>query len=261
MHNHSSSNLESFFDILDAEDFREDLEIFDFFKVPSVECNNFELINYLLSLDKPLLVSTGTATSSEIEALLDHARGHKKITIMHCISNYPIDLANSSLGFIKYLIENSDCDIGYSSHDSRWEVCVGAIAMGVTLIERHITFSKKGKGLDHSTSSTPQEMMQICEFARNADSLNSGSNGRVRNSGEQINRQNLGRSPYATKDLFTDSYICNTDVVWRSPQIGLSRNQFYQLQGKTIKRNIPKGSVLSESDFADEQSLALTVVG
>ena len=101
--------------------------------------------------------------------------------------------------------------VGYSSHDSNWSINCAAILLGAQVIERHITLNKKSKGLDHSSSSTPDEFELIIDFIRNKDRFLSGSGDRVPNQGELLNLQNLGRSFYATKDMPAGSEVLAKD--------------------------------------------------
>ena len=76
--------------------------------------------------------------------------------------------------------------VGYSSHDENWETCLIAMQLGASVIERHITLDKKANGLDHSTSSTPNEFEKLVNFAKNLDIINTGNYPRVPNQGELL---------------------------------------------------------------------------
>ena len=89
--------------------------------------------------------------------------------MLHCVSNYPLNLSNSKLGYIKRLRKLSNRGVGYSSHDKNWENCLIAATLGAEIIERHITIDKNSFGLDHTTSSTPSEFKKLSEFLRSLD--------------------------------------------------------------------------------------------
>ena len=183
----------SFFNSNDINDFRTAISLFNFFKLPSAELTNSNLIQNLLKTNKHLYISTGAHSEIEIEnAFKDLPKNNW--TPLHCISNYPAKSENSKLGYIKYLSKRWKRDIGYSSHDEFWEICLLALANGATVVERHITLDKSSKGLDHSSSSTPDEFKRLAEIAKNFKNIERGNNERVPNQGERLNRQNLGRS-------------------------------------------------------------------
>ncbi len=157
---------------------------------------------------------------------------------MHCVSNYPLEIYNAKLGYIYHLKEIWEGGIGYSSHDKDWKLCLSVITMGVDYIERHITNNKKDIGLDHSTSSTPDEFKEICYYSKELPMALKGNNSRTLNSGELINKQNLGRSPYAKEDILSGSIISEHQFVWRSPQVGITYENLNEFINKSTIRTI-----------------------
>ena len=190
----------SFFDVNDIQDFGTSVTEFDFFKIPSAELANAPLIDALLALGTHLYISTGCHNESEIEAAFSRLP-RAGWCPMHCVSNYPVSLQNAKMGYITHLLRRWGSAVGYSSHDDHWEVCLMAMQLGANVIERHITLDRKAEGLDHSSSSTPDEFAKIAAFANELDLLRAGDGPRVPNQGELLNRQNLGRSFFAADDL------------------------------------------------------------
>ena len=123
----------SFFKFEDASDFGERLNEFDFFKVPSAELLNEELVTSMAGLGKPLLLSTGGHSEEDISRTIEATQHIPEIGYLHCISNYPVLLGNQQLAFIRTLRQKTDAPIGYSSHDQDWEVCLIAAANGATV--------------------------------------------------------------------------------------------------------------------------------
>lgn len=238
----------SFFDKKDIQDFGNQIEIFDFFKIPSVELTNNDLIGALFELNKHLYISLGAHNEAEVINTLKMlpATGW---TPMHCISNYPVTLENARLGYITYLQDRWGVNVGYSSHDDDWEVCLLAMQMGVTVIERHITIDRDANGLDHSSSSTPNNFKKIVRFASVMPILSAGNSPRVANQGELLNRQNLGRSYYAI-DNFTKGQVLNiSSLVYRSPHTGLDKTNIDKYICKPLQVDIKKDQVIDESIF------------
>lgn len=147
----------SFFDKFDVTDFKAFISKFDFFKIPSVELTNLDLIKNFYQYHKPILISTGAHSEKEIEFIFKQI-DYDKWVPMHCISNYPVIDINSKLGYLKYMQDKWNRRVGYSSHDENWENCILAYTLGARIIERHITLDKKQFGLDHSTSSTQKNL-------------------------------------------------------------------------------------------------------
>ena len=211
----------SFFTEEDLDDFEEINSHFDFYKVPSVEFTNNTLIKKLCSFNKLILLSLGCQDEETILSQIEWLDVNK-VVLMHCISNYPLEIYNAKLGYIKHLQEIWGGRIGYSSHDKDWKMCIPAFTMGIDFIERHITNNKNDIGLDHSTSSTPSEFREICYYSEELPMALKGDTKRSLNSGELINKQNLGRSPYSKKLIKKGEFLSESDFIWRSPQVGLS---------------------------------------
>jgi len=238
----------SFFDEKDVFDFGKDLEIFDFFKIPSVELTNTSLINTLIELDRHIYISLGAHNEEEISAVLSKLPD-KGWTPMHCISNYPVNMQNPNLGYITYLRKKWKCNVGYSSHDENWEICLLAMQLGATVIERHITLDRHGDGLDHSSSSVLSHFKKMTKFALYFSKIFSGDFPRKPNQGELLNRQNLGRSYFPIKDFSKGHVFQMSDLVYKSPNIGLNKVNINDFISKPIQVDIAKGEAITPSIF------------
>ena len=238
----------SFFNHEDINDFKNILD-FDFFKIPSVELLNFKLIKKLLSFKKEVLISTGCSTENEIIRCIEKIENYKNWKMLHCISNYPLNLHNSKLGFIKRLKKLTKRSVGYSSHDENWENCLIAATLGAEIIERHITTNKSSFGLDHTTSSNPSEFALLGKYLKSFPMILKGDSPRILNQGELLNKQNLGRSIYARRDIFKGSIIKKEDIEELNPQTGITLLEFPKYKDKKVKRDILKGEVIEKSHF------------
>jgi sialic acid synthase SpsE/sugar phosphate isomerase/epimerase len=238
----------SFFTPEDVDDFAAEIGVFEFFKIPSVEFTNLPLIARIQALGKTGLISTGAYAEAAVQATLARLdRAHW--VPLHCISNYPVALANPKLGYIKHLRGLWGAPVGYSSHDEYWETCLLALQLGASVIERHITFDKKGDGLDHSSSSTPDEFAKLVQFAENLELILAGGGPRNPNQGELLNLQNLGRSFYAARDIAAGEQVSPETVMLRAPRIGLGREEATPLLGKPAVRPVKSGAVIDRSVF------------
>ncbi len=244
----------SFFTEADLNDFDDDLRSFDFFKVPSVEHQNWQLINKLCSIDpeKLVLIATGMSTEITIENSFSKFE-YSNWMPLHCVSNYPVEFFNSQLGYIPTLAANWRKAVGYSSHDSNWGMCIIAAAQGAQIIERHITLSKDSNGLDHTSSSDPEEMKMLCEIINNYKDCVKPTPFRKANQGEKLNQQNLGRSLYAARSIGVGEIFNIDDFEYLSPQTGLSLTDADQLKEITYSRPLATGDVLTQSHFSQER--------
>lgn len=162
-------------------------------KVSSGELVNAQLLWHYGRTGLPLIVSTGMATLSEVEAglaLLAHATTHeappsglddcwtawadpevrarlkKNITLLHCTSNYPAPMNEVNLRSMDTLQTAFGFDTGYSDHTQGTIIPVAAVARGACVIEKHFTLSRKMSGPDHSASLEPQELYEMMQQIR-----------------------------------------------------------------------------------------------
>lgn len=249
----------SFFEKEDIQDFGNKIKIFDFFKIPSAELTNNELIDALLKLNKHLYISLGTHNEVEVTSALERLP-KEGWTPMHCISNYPVTLKNARLGYITFLQDKWEMDVGYSSHDNDWEVCLLAMQMGVSVIERHITLNRSADGLDHSSSSTPDHFKKMANFANAMPIMLAGNSPRSANQGELLNRQNLGRSYYAKDNFAKGDLIKLSDLEYRSPRTGLDKTNIEEYICKPLQINLSKGQVVAKGIFNKSSPISDNII-
>jgi len=242
----------SFFRIEDFEDLSEHIDYFDFFKVPSAEATNTRLIQVLISTGKQVMVSSGGHVSNQIKEAYENI-DKDKITIFHCVANYPAIIGSQNLLFIHELKDLGFKNIGYSSHDEDYEVCYLAASLGIEWIERHLTQDISGNGLDDSSSSEIEDFSRLNKILNNFDLL-MGQKSRIPNQGETLNMQNLGTSLYTNKELTAGSVIDFDDLTIQAPRKGLSVGEFlHTFKDKKIKRDIFQGKPLEALDYEDEK--------
>ena len=238
----------SFFRVEDYRVFGSACNSFDFFKVPSAECTNYELIKSLLETKKQVMVSTGGHSVTKIEDTLTKFID-KNLIIFHCVPNYPTKLGAQNLLFINKLKELGFKEVGYSSHDEDIEVCLMAMAIGAKWIERHLTNDVNGKGLDDSSSSEIEDFKLLDKYARNMSDI-MGDKNRLPNQGEILNMQNLGTGMYAKKhgtNLLSHSL---SDFEIKAPRVGMSVGEYLQeYKDKPLFVNLNKGEALSKRHF------------
>ena len=232
----------------DLEKLDQILPFIDFFKIPSPECLNSYLIDEVLNRKKKTFVSTG---AHETRKVIEHLKYYQEdIILLHCISNYPSIFGTQDMAVIENFRENGFSSVGYSSHDKEWEVCLVALAQGADWIERHITLSKEGDGLDHSSSSTFEEFVKLTRFATGYKSV-IGAKNHVPNQGELINLQNLGTGLYARRDVQSGERALLEDFDIKAPRIGISPADFVKgFYHQELSKGIVKGQALAANNYS-----------
>jgi sialic acid synthase SpsE len=237
----------SFFTVLDFYDFN-DHNFFDFYKVPSVEFCNKELLKLLLKTNKLIYVSTGCQNESTISLFMQEFGNFENINLLHCVSNYPLAPHNCNFGYIRYFKEKYGKNIGYSSHDQDWKFIIFAVALGANVIERHITLGSR-EGLDETASSNLSEFADMVNIIRYYKEAKEGYGPRKLNQGEMLNLQNLGRSFYLKSDQAKGSILKKEDLLYASPAVGLGNKEIDFYINKPIIKDVKKGKVLIASMF------------
>ena len=247
----------SFFNRADVDSFDANHELFSFFKVPSAELTNMPLIERLCSFGRSVYISTGGHGEMEIESVFS-ALQSDNWTPLHCISNYPTLMVNAKLGYLSWLRSRWNRPVGYSSHDANFEVCLLAMHAGASVIERHITLDKAAPGLDHSSSSTPNEFETICQFATAMTSIVAGRTRREANQGERMNIQNLGRSFYFNRTVRSGEQLQSEDLVYRSPKVSIDCSAVNKFMGEKLLRTGRKNEPITQGHIDGGRMLPAT---
>jgi N-acetylneuraminate synthase len=139
-----------------------------FNKIASPMLGHKPLIKEVASEGRKTFISTGMATLEEIDEVVNIFHGKKcPFELMHCVSTYPMREEDANLMVIPMLAERYDCDVGYSGHESSLlKVCVAAVALGATSLERHITLDRAMYGSDQAASIETHSLGNFVETVR-----------------------------------------------------------------------------------------------
>ena len=191
------------------------------YKVASADLTNLPLIDRLSKTQKPLILSTGMSTSSELEITINFLNKRAiDFAILHCNSTYPAPLHDINLKWMEAL-KNFHNLVGYSGHERGISVSLGAVGIGACIIERHFTLDRSMEGPDHAASLEPKNFENLVKGIREIDEAMGTSDKRIVSQGEMINRENLGKSLVADGDIKKGSTIKSEDIKVRSPGQGL----------------------------------------
>jgi N-acetylneuraminate synthase len=240
-------------DILDFSKFN-----FDFYKIPSSSCDNFDLLKKILSLKKLTLISFGGKTLILIKKILKNVPENlrNKVAILHCVSNYPLNIINSNLGFIDILKKKfKNYLIGYSSHEKAVYNCIYALSKKINFIERHITLNKNAEGLDHASSSEFHDFETLNFYCKNLAIIDNQNYYKRPNQGEIINIQNLGCSYVFKKNLKSGTVLKKNFLQLSQPKIGIDDLEIDKYLGLRVNKNVKKNTPLISSLFKENKLL------
>ncbi len=133
------------------------------FKIPSGEINNVPYLEYIGSLKRNIILSTGMSDLVEVKnainILVRNGMKKKNISILHCSTEYPANIKKLNLMSIRYLKDKLKLNVGYSDHSIGYEASLISLALGAKIFEKHFTLNKFAKGPDHKASLSPKELI------------------------------------------------------------------------------------------------------
>lgn len=229
-------------------DFLETLDI-PFYKIASPELTNVELIKYVASKGKPIILSTGIYQLEEIRITVDILKNmNAEFILLHCNSTYPAPSTEINLKFMETLKKEFNIPVGYSGHERGTVISVAASAMGACVIERHITLDKSMAGPDHKASLELDEFRKMIQDIRLVEEAQ-GSGKKHFTRGEIFTKDLLGKSLLAGKDIKKGDILKREDIVVKSPGKGLSPQRIDELIGKVAGRDVKKEDYFVEDDI------------
>jgi len=194
-------------------------------KIPSGEITNLPLLRYVSRLGLPVIMSTGMADLSEVEAALAVLRAENadvpEVCVLHCTSQYPAPPESVNLRAMVTMREEFDVAVGYSDHTQGWEVAVSAVALGASVIEKHITLDSKAPGPDHAASLEPDEFAQMVRSIRLTE-IALGDGTKAPDPVEADVKAVARRSIVARRHIRKGEYMTSDDLAVKRPAAGLS---------------------------------------
>ena len=218
-----------------------------FFKIPSGEITNLPYLRHIGGIGKPVVISTGMATISEVKnamsILLDAGIKQNDITVLHCNSEYPSPMKDVNLKAMQTLENELGVKVGYSDHTLGIEVSVAAVAMGAKVIEKHFTLDRNLYGPDHGASLEPSELKEMISAIRNieralGDGVKKPSQSEIKNL--LISRKSIvSKRPIKKGELFSKE-----NLTVKRPGNGISPMKWDEILGSVSIRDYLKDELI-----------------
>ncbi|MFA6402595.1 MAG: N-acetylneuraminate synthase family protein [Salinivirgaceae bacterium] len=230
-------------------DLLEKLEV-PFFKIASMDINNLELIKHTAKYKRPIFLSTGMATLSEIEIAVKtiEREGNNQIVLLHCISIYPPKYQDIHLNNIKMLQNAFNYPIGFSDHSIGTSIPLASVALGACVIEKHFTLDKDMPGWDHQISADPRELKEIVQESQNIHEALGGFS-RIVSSDEENKKLKFRRSIVSCRDLKKGDKITIDDLDVKRPGTGIAPDEMKYVIGRVLQHEILADTLLKWEDF------------
>lgn len=224
-----------------AVDFLESLDV-PMYKIASFENTDIPLIRKVAATGKPMIVSTGMASIAELDETVREARsaGCSDIVLLKCTSTYPATPENTNITTIPHMRELFQCQVGLSDHTMGVGVAVASVALGASVIEKHFTLRRADGGVDSSFSMEPEELQSlVTETERAWQGLGRVSYGATE---KEKASMKFRRSLYITQSMKAGDVFTTENLRAIRPGCGLAPKYFDQLLGKSVKKDVSKGT-------------------
>ena len=226
-----------------AVDFLEECGV-PLYKISSFENCDIPLIEKCAATGKPLIISTGLASVSELEEAVNAARraGCQDLTLLKCTSSYPAEPEDANLRTLSHLSELFQCRVGISDHTMGIAAAIVSIVLGGNVIEKHFTLKREEGDLDGKFSLEPTEMQRlVLEVRQAAKMLGKVHYGLTK---RELGSLQFKRSLYVTQDILKGDALTSENIRAIRPGNGLKPKYYHQVLGYKAKKDLKKGTAL-----------------
>jgi len=236
---------------LSAVSFLESLDA-PMYKIASLETSDHLLIKTVAETGKPLIISTGATTWEEIEDLVEVVKqtGNKNLTLLLCTSSYPADPIDANINRLRSLKNYFGLNIGLSDHTLGIGVSIAAIALGATVIEKHLTLKRDDGGPDAAFSMEPDEFKSLVREGNSAFQAIGNSDWKMQDSEKESRR--IRRSLYIVNNVNKGDLVTSENLRAIRPGDGCSPKLLPSLIGKHYADNYSIGTPM-ETNFTIEK--------
>lgn len=221
------------------------------YKIGSDDAVNVPFIRHAARKGKPILLSTGMCTLAEVQASVKaiEDEGNTDIILFHCTTSYPTHPEAVNLGAMLAMQKALPYPVGYSDHTLGIDVCYAAAALGAPILEFHFTHDKKAEGPDHMLSKDPRETAELARKVRLLPVIM--GDGIKRPAPAEANQlRNNRKSLVVIRGVKAGAKLAEGDFEARRPGTGIACARYDEVLGKTAKRALSEGEVLTWDDLA-----------
>jgi N-acetylneuraminate synthase len=219
------------------------------FKTGSGELTNIPMQRAIARLGKPMIVSTGMATTEEIlETVAALREEGAAFALTHCTSAYPPSYDQLNLRFIPKLRELAGVPVGYSDHTPEGTSALGAVVLGAVVVEKHLTLDRRLRGPDWHVSLEPDELRELVRAIRNLEAA-LGAEKQIY-AEEQVVREWAHHSVATVRSVAAGAALEAADVAVKRPGWGIPAKHLEEVVGRVAARDLPADAVLQWDDLS-----------
>ncbi|WP_298421559.1 N-acetylneuraminate synthase family protein [uncultured Kordia sp.] len=220
------------------------------YKVGSGEVNNFLLLEKIANTGKPVIISSGMSSFSELDATVAFLKEKNcEFSILQCTTSYPTAPKQFGLNVIRELKNKYQVSIGFSDHSSGIEAGIAAVTLGAEILEFHVVFNKEMFGPDAKSSLTFSETTQLVQAVRNIDEALNHPIDKMDNSQYSELKQIFEKSLAINKKLPKGHVLTFNDLEAKKPKnYGILASKFQEVLGKKLVKDMNQWDFLNEED-------------
>lgn len=233
----------------DAVDLLEKLNV-PVFKIGSGDITYLEMLKYIGSIHKPILLATGASTMNEIEEAVKTIKstGNNQIILLHSVVQYPSPIQDANLKVLNTFKQKFKLNVGYSDHSPGMLVALSSVALGACVIEKHFTLNPKLPGPDHPHSLDPKAFEEMVHSIRLLENAMGDGIKKVQPS-EKETRIIQRRGIWTVKKIEKGERFSNENIKALRPDLGISASKYELIIGKKAKRNFNPYKPVNKADF------------
>jgi N-acetylneuraminate synthase/N,N'-diacetyllegionaminate synthase len=220
------------------------------FKVASCDLDNLPLLKYISKTEKPIILSTGMGSISEVGEAIEviKSNGNSDIILLHCVSAYPPKVEDVNLRAMETLENAFKLTVGYSDHTIGINIPLAAVALGAKVIEKHFTLDKNMEGPDHAVSADPDDLERLVSGIREIEE-SFGTGVKIPSKDEIEMRRSFRKSIVAIADIKKGATIMPEMLSVKRPGTGISPKYFDFVAGRKAERDLSKDDLITMDDF------------
>jgi N-acetylneuraminate synthase len=220
-------------------------------KIASGEVSNAPMLESIMASRLPIILSTGMSPLFEIDAQVKRIQQRRvPLTLLQCTTEYPCPPEKIGLNLIPFFRERYGCRVGLSDHSGTIYPGLAGAALGIDVLEVHVTLSREMFGPDVPASITTSELRQLTEGVRFIEKMAANPVSKDRSAEETAHLRSLfTKSVVARFDLPSGTVLEEAHLACKKPGTGIPASKLHELLNRRLKRAVAADTLLSEDDL------------
>ena len=220
------------------------------YKIPSGEVTNLPLLTKIAATRKPVYLSSGMSNWTELDQAIESLRRGGPITVLQCSSAYPCPPERVGLNLIPEMAARWGLAVGFSDHTDGPAAGIAAVALGATVVEKHITFSRRMYGSDAATATEPNDFAAFARALKEVARMRANPVDKDDLTSYRDMKRVFEKSIVAARDLPAGKVLAEMDLAYKKPGDGIPAREWRAYLGRRLVRALRANEKLASSDVA-----------